>query len=149
MECLNTDFVGPYPDKGYVLVLADTFTRWIELFWAPAADSEQTTLCLLSQFGRFGSPAYLTSDGGSHFVNAVIEEFIRLIGTQHILSRAYSKEENAIVECANKEVNRHLRALTFDRNTIDDYRLCVPIVQRILNSSYNETTGISPAELML
>jgi hypothetical protein len=78
----------------------------------------------------------------------VIEEFIRLVGTQHILSLAYSKEENAIVERANKEVNRHLRALTFDRNTIDDYRLCVPIVQRILNSSYNERTGISPAELL-
>jgi hypothetical protein len=32
MECLNMDFVGPYPDDGYILVLADTFTRWIELF---------------------------------------------------------------------------------------------------------------------
>jgi transposase InsO family protein len=148
MECLNIDFVGPYPDDGYILVLADTFTRWIELFWVPAADAKQTSLCLLSQFGRFGSPAHLTSDRGSHFVNAVIEEFLRLIGTQHILTLAYSKEENAIVERANKEVNRHLRALTFDKNTVDDYRLCVPIVQRILNSSYNERTGISPAELL-
>jgi hypothetical protein len=50
----------------------------------------------------------------------VIKEFIRLVGTQHILSLAYLKEKNAIVELANKEVNRHLRALTFDRNTIDD-----------------------------
>jgi hypothetical protein len=31
MEYLNIDFVGPYPDKGYVMVIADTFTRWIEL----------------------------------------------------------------------------------------------------------------------
>jgi transposase InsO family protein len=148
MECLNIDFVGPYPDNGYVLVLADTFTRWVELHWVAAADAEQTALCLLNHFGRFGSPAYLTSDRGSHFVNAVIEEFLRHIGTQHILTLAYSKEENAIVERTNKEVNRHLRALTFDKNTVDDYRLCVPIVQRILNSSYNERTGISPAELL-
>jgi hypothetical protein len=26
MECLNIDFVGPYPDNGYVMVIADTFT---------------------------------------------------------------------------------------------------------------------------
>jgi hypothetical protein len=45
MECLNIDFIGPYPDKGYILVLADTFTRWIEFFWVPAADAEQTSLC--------------------------------------------------------------------------------------------------------
>jgi transposase InsO family protein len=148
MECLNIDFVGPYPDNGYVLVMTDTFTRWVELTCVDAATAEQTALSLLSHFGRFGSPAYLTSDRGSHFVNAVIEEFLRHIGTQHILTLAYSKEENAIVERTNKEVNRHLRALTFDKNTVDDYRLCVPIVQRILNSSYNERTGISPAELL-
>jgi hypothetical protein len=32
MECLNIDFIGPYPDKSYVLVIIDTFTRWVELF---------------------------------------------------------------------------------------------------------------------
>jgi len=78
----------------------------------------------------------------------VIEEFLRHIGTQHILTLSYSKEENAIVERTNKEVNRHLRALTFDKNTVDDYRLCIPIVQRILNSSCNDRTGISAAELL-
>ena len=31
MECLNIDFIGPYPDKGYVFVIIDTFTRWVEL----------------------------------------------------------------------------------------------------------------------
>jgi transposase InsO family protein len=148
MECLNIDFVGPYPDDGYVLVIVDTFTRWVELYCVDAANAEQTALSLLSHFGRFGSPAHLTSDRGSHFIADVIEEFLRHIGTQHILTLAYSKEENAIVERTNKEVNRHLRALTFDKNTVDDYRLCVPIVQRILNSSYNERTGISAAELL-
>jgi hypothetical protein len=27
MECLNIDFIGPYPDKGYVLVIMDTLQR--------------------------------------------------------------------------------------------------------------------------
>ena len=32
MECLDIDFVGPVPDGCYVLVIFDTFTRWVELF---------------------------------------------------------------------------------------------------------------------
>jgi hypothetical protein len=31
MECLNIDFVGPFPNKGYILSIVDTFSRWIEL----------------------------------------------------------------------------------------------------------------------
>jgi hypothetical protein len=148
MECINIDFIGPYPDGGYVLVKVDAFTRWVELDCVPAADAENTALSLLTHFGRFGCPAHLTCDRGSHFIADVIKEFLRLIGTQQILTLAYSKEENALVERTNKEVNRHLIALTFDRSTVDEYKLCIPMVQRILNSSYNERTGISPAELL-
>ena len=32
MECLNIDFVGHFPDGGYILVIVCTFTRWIELY---------------------------------------------------------------------------------------------------------------------
>ena len=32
MECLNIDFIGPFPDQGYILVIVDTFTRWVELY---------------------------------------------------------------------------------------------------------------------
>jgi transposase InsO family protein len=138
MECLNVDFVGPHPDKGYVLLIIDTFTRWVELFHYPAATSEQAALSLLSHFGRFGCPAQLRSDRGSHFIAEVIKEFLRHVGTQRTLTLSYSKEENSLVERTNKELNRHLIALTFDKNTVDDYNFCLPIVQRILNSSYNE-----------
>jgi hypothetical protein len=32
MECLNIDFIGPFPDDGYVFVIVDIFTRWVELY---------------------------------------------------------------------------------------------------------------------
>ena len=32
MECLNIDFIGSFPDQGSILVIVDTFTRWIELY---------------------------------------------------------------------------------------------------------------------
>ncbi len=52
MECLNIDFVGPYPDKGYVMVIADTFTRWIELGWVAEATAKTAALLLFQYFGR-------------------------------------------------------------------------------------------------
>jgi hypothetical protein len=46
---------------------------------------------------------------------------------------AYSHEENAIVERANKEVNRHLRGICFDRKIKEKWRQSLPLVQRIVN----------------
>ena len=32
MEYLDNDFIGPFPDQGYILIIVDTFTRWVELY---------------------------------------------------------------------------------------------------------------------
>ena len=99
-------------------------------------------------FGRYGAPYVLLSDRGSHFVNSVISEFLLHVGSEHSLIIAYFKQENSIVEIANKEINRHLTALFFDRRVIHLWRKCLPLAQRILNSNYFERSGISPADLL-
>jgi transposase InsO family protein len=148
MECLNIDFVGPYPEKGYVMVIADTFTRWIELGWVAEATAKTAAEFLFQHFGRFGAPTQIRSDRGSHFANKLIKEFLSLVGTQHCLTLAYSSQQNAIVERVNKEVNRHMRALTFDTNFVDDYAMTLPIVQRILNAAYSDHTKVSASQLL-
>ena len=67
--------------------------------------------------GRFGAPHQLRSDNGPHFIADVIHEFLSFIGTRHCLTLAYSKEENTIVERMNKEINRHIRSLTYDNTS--------------------------------
>jgi len=65
---------------------------------------------------------------------------------------AYSKEKNGIVERANYEVLRHLRALLFvhDSRVHDKWSFeQLPLVQRIINTLEKTTTGVSPAELIL
>ena len=64
------------------------------------------------------------------------------------LTLAYSKEENAIVERMNKEVNRHLRALTFDNVTLEDYKESLPFVQRIISSNHSDRLKISASQLL-
>ena len=113
MECLNIDFIGPFPDQGSILVIVDTFTRWVELYHTTGATALSAAECLLKHFGRFGALNQLRSDNGPHFITDVIREFLHLIGVSLTLTLAYSKQENAIVERYNKGINRHLRALTF------------------------------------
>ena len=147
-DTVNIDYVGPYPDNGYVLVMICSFTRWTELYWCADNTAQSACECLLQFFGRFGAPSMIRSDRGGHFMNDIVREFLIRTGTPHNLTLAYSKQENAIVERVNKEVNRHLRAFTFDTVDLNAYKLCLPFVQRIINSSVHASTGASPANLL-
>ena len=148
MKVLNIDFVGPFPKGEHILVVIDTHSRWIELFHCPDATAKSAANALLEHFGRYGTFHELRSDRGPHFVNAIIKQFLRLTDTHHHLTLAYSNEENAIVERANREVNRHLKALFFDSNSTDDIKLQLPFVHRIINATPNTVTKIKPSQIL-
>ena len=80
----------------------------------------------------FWSTSSITIRYSPHFIAEIIREFLLLVGVKHCLTLAYSKQENAIVERYNKEINRHLRALTFENLSLTDYKTTLPVVQRIL-----------------
>ena len=94
------------------------------------------------------SPQTLRSDNGPHFIADVIREFLHLIGVSHTLTLAYSKQENAIVERYNKEINRQLRALTFEILSLTDYKKSLPFVQRILNSNLSGRLKILASQML-
>jgi transposase InsO family protein len=148
MECLNIDFIGPFPDKRYILTIVDAFSRWTELYLCESNTAVEAAKSLYQHFGRYGAPRQIRSDRGSHFANATIAEFLTLVGTEHCLTLSYSSQENAIVERVNKEINRHIKAWIYDANDLEQYELAIPIVQRILNSAYSDRTGITPASML-
>jgi hypothetical protein len=81
-------------------------------------------------------------------VNEIITEFTSLVGTQQCLTLAYSSQQNSIVERVSKEINRHIRSLTFESNSAEDYRFTLPILQRILNAAYSNCTHISSSQVL-
>jgi len=152
MERLGMDSIGPLlPSKSgyqYILVLICCFTRWVELYPLKEISAEATAKALMQHFGRFGSPAQVIHDNGSQFENELIHEIIRLTGIQQIPILAYSSEENAIVERANREVMRHLRAIIYEKNIISNWEDYIPIVQRIINAAKNESTSVGADQLL-
>jgi hypothetical protein len=149
---LNVDTIGPLPPDAdgncYILVLIDTFSRWIELYAIKTVTALEAAKVLLQHFGRFGQAQELQSDNGSQFVNEIIKELCLLIGVEHKRTLAYSSEENAIVERANKEVLRHLRAIIHDTKVLETWNVFLPFVQRIMNAAVSQSTGVSPAQLL-
>jgi hypothetical protein len=151
MGTLNIDSIGPVSTDLFgdchIIVIICCFTRFIELY--AAADTMSAARALLNHHGRYGVSQYVRSDRGSQYVNELIRNFCDLVGSEVNPTIAYSKEENSIVERANEEVMRHLRAIIFDRRIVDhwssDY---LPLVQRIMNAQTKIPTGVSPAQLL-
>ena len=143
MECLNIDFIDSFPDRGYILVIVDTFPRWVELYHTTDATALSAAECLLKHFGRFGAPHQLQSDNGRHFIAEIIRISSSYWCFTHCLTLAYFKQDNAIVERYNNEINRHLRALTFENLSLTDDKKSLPFVQRILNYNHSDRLKIS------
>jgi transposase InsO family protein len=152
MERVNIDSIGPVDadDDGncHIIVIIDCFTRFVELYPVKDTSALPAAIALLHHVGRYGCPSTILSDNGSQYVNEIITELLKLINTEHCKTMAYSKEENAIVERANKEVIRHLRAIIFDKNIVHNWSMCLPFVQRIINASLESSIGTTPASLL-
>ena len=105
---------------------------------------------MLNHIGRFGNPDVIHTDQGPAFHNELVQELLRLCAIEQSFATAYSSEENGIVERANQEVLRHLRALLFDSRVHDKWSFeQLPLVQRIMNTVEKTSTGVTPADLIL
>ena len=71
-----------------------------------------------------------------------------LVGTNHVLTLAASKQENAAVENANKRSQEYLRSMLFDNRILNRWSDVLPLVQRIMMAEPNDVIGVSPAQLL-
>ena len=147
--CVDSlDVVETTDGYKYTLAVMDSFTRWIELYPLKSLDASEAAECLIDWFGRYGFATELLSDNGPQFVNELIGAVLKLVGTKHVLTLAYSKEENGRIERANKEILRHLRQFIGDSRVVDDWVVKLPFVQRIMNAHVHSLTGFTPAEML-
>ena len=152
MQRINMDTIGPFPKDKYgykfILTIIDTFSRWVCVYPTRSTSAEEAAVALLQHTSMFGNPSQILTDNGSQFMNDLFLHLFRLTGIEGLNTIPYSKEENSIVERANKEIQRHLEALCYDRTHADSWSSYLPIVQRIMNASVHSATGQKPASLL-
>lgn len=151
-EELSIDFIGPLPrdevGNAFIFNAACSSIRYCELFAVEAETAIIAAHCLLSVTCRYGCFRRIRSDRGSHFVNEVIEEFLRLFQIQSVVTLAYRPQANGLIERNGGEVMRHLRAITVDKNLRPLWSVVLPMVMRIINKSYKQSIGATPHRLM-
>jgi len=135
--------IGPLPkdEEGYQYILVEicAFSRWIELFTTKTTTAEETARYIHQHFGLWGTADRLRTDNGPAFANDLLKGLANLLRSTNEFAAAYSSEENGIVQRANKEVLRHLRALVFATRVKDKWSFKdLPIIQRIFNSIHKK-----------
>lgn len=153
---LSVDSLGPFPqDKernAYLIVIIDSFSRFIWLAPSPSNTALDAARALLSVFGIIGCPAQIRSDNGPCYASAVMSEFLKLANITHHKVAAYNPKQNSIVERSNRQILHHARCLTFDEvlgphSTLQWSDLC-PTIMRIINTSYHSSLGVSPSKIL-
>ena len=149
---LALDTIGPLPedDHGnkYIICAIDCFSRFVELKATKDTSAKCAASFLLEIFGRFGLPREVRSDQGTQYAARVVNQLLELCAVAHKYSPAYRPQANGIVERANGEVMRHLKALVFDKRVEKEWSSFLPIIQRVVNASPHSALGTSPLRVM-
>ena len=140
-EELGIDFIGPLPkdDVGnsYILNCVRMTTHYCELFAVEAASAVIAAHCLLSVVSWYGCFRSVRSDRGTHFVNEIISEFLRLFEIQQVLTLA----EHGFVERSGGKVMRHLRMLVAPKDLRSLWSFMLPLAQRVINNTWKAAVG--------
>ncbi|XP_013607944.1 PREDICTED: uncharacterized protein LOC106314650 [Brassica oleracea var. oleracea] len=104
--------MGPFPSSfgnKYILVAVDYVFKWVEAIASPTNDARVVTKMFKSIiFPRFGVPRVVISDGGSHFINKLLEGLLKKNGVKHKVATPYQPRQ---VEISNREIKSILEKI--------------------------------------
>jgi hypothetical protein len=151
-DTVSVDFIESLrPDEfgnNMIIVIVDNFSRFVHLTPEKSTRAEGAADALLHFAGSYATPSRFYTDSGASFKNNIVQGLINVLGADNSFTAAYSKEQNAIVERQNKEVLRHLRNIIFNKRILHKWSRYLPIVQRIMNTTVNSSTGVAPADVV-
>lgn len=141
---LNLDFLGPFNNK-YYLVIVDAHSKWIEVEHVSCTSAVVVIDSLRKLFARFGLPKRIVSDNGPPFSSAEFKKYLDINGIRHTLVAPYHPSSNGAAENAVKLVKRALKKAQVENENVNT------ALSRFLFSYRNtehSTTGREPAMLM-
>ncbi|CAH2220926.1 jg25639 [Pararge aegeria aegeria] len=148
---IHVDHLGPFViskrKNCYILVIVESFTKFIVLKAVKNTKSTSTITVLRDYFGTFGLPKRLISDRGTSFTSSKFKSFLSEVGVHHIKNAVASPRANGQVERYNRTILDSLAAQNHgkDERLWDDRLLQV---QWGLNNTINKGTGKAPSEVL-
>ena len=152
MQRVAVDIAGPFPVSSagnrYIVVVIDYFTKWPEAFPVPNQEAATVAQVLVDGFFcRFGLPDELHSDQGRNFESTLFQECCRLLGIRKTRTTPLHPESDGMVERFNRTLVQEMAKRC--RHGQSDWDQHIPTILMAYRSAEHETTGYTPAQLML
>lgn len=148
---IHADHLGPFikskSGNCYLLVVIDSFTKFINITPVKNTKSLTTIKVLKDHISFFGVPTRFISDRGSCFTSKAFKDFTAEYGIKHILNAVATPRANGQVERFNRTITEALATSNHgkDEKTWDER---IRDIQIGLNTTIHKTTQKSPSELL-
>ena len=98
--------MGPFPkskNSEYILVEVDYVSKWVEAMPCRAADAKNSKNMFEEIiFPRFGVSRMVISDGGTHFTDKNVHNYLSRHGIHHNVATPYHPQTSGEPETSNK-----------------------------------------------
>ncbi|WZZ51926.1 hypothetical protein YC2023_052033 [Brassica napus] len=146
----DIDFMGPFTSSHgnkYILVAVDYVSKWMEAIASPTNDARVVIKMFKSTiFPRFGVPRVVISDGGSHFINKLLEGLLRKNGVKHKVATPYHPQTSGQVEISNREIKSILEKIV--GITRKDWSVKLDDALWAYRTAYKTPLGTTPFNLL-
>ena len=144
-QCLNMDYLGPLPNRSYVLVVLDQCSRFPEVEFVTSRSANQLIPCLERMFSTYGIPETIVTGNGPPFKSSQLKEYMTQNGIKH-------RRITPLWPQANAEAERFMKPLTnIIQTAFIEKKSWKSEVYKFLfayRSTPHSTTNIAPSELM-
>ena len=150
MEEVAIDLKGPYPESEggnkYVLVIVDSFSKWMEAYPLPNIEAKTVADKLVMEFiSRFGVPIQIKTDRGRQFECALFKEMCDLLDVEHKMSTPFHPQGNSRVERMVKVVGNLIALFC---QSYKEWDKNLPLLTLAYRSTVHEVTGFTPNYIM-
>ena len=150
-ERIAVDIAGPFPksENGYlyILVVADYFTKFTEIYPLRNCDAETVAETIFKGWiKRYGCPRAIHSDQGMQFESRLFQEMCRLLQMNKTRTTPYHPQSDGLVERQNRTIKTALSKYISVHQT--DWDKYVDGIVLAYNSTPHETTNISPYRMV-
>ena len=142
---VNIDFLGPLPNRSYLLVVIDQRTRFpkVEIIGSTAAIP--TLGALTKIFSTHGLPHKVISDSGSPFQSYAFKQYMLSKGIDHHKITPLHPKANSTAENFMRNLNKALRTAVIENRPWKEALYDFLLNYRI---AVHATTNISPSEAL-